>query len=949
MHRGEGEDSEVIRLAKLGDLCLAVGSVTDALDYFRQALSRTPAGDEAYRLGLILKITGCLRRMGRSDEALDIVESTLGSFTGRSRRDLLAEKANLLCLTGKYGEAVEVCEAVRQADPGIEREKDAGVYLVLGHVLARLCRWKQAIVCLEQAATFGRMCGDLKTVGNALNNLGIVYKNLCRFGDSARYLRKAVRAARGMSDQASLAVRLLNLSTTMYKQGEISRARRSVDECIKISALLNLTRTNLLASICQARLDAITGKPDRAMATLKAAVHRAESLDDRRTALVGRESIGEIMVMTGHADEARSMLEGCLAKVPDARDVEAEVKSRLAETYMELGRLGPAEQTAREAAAIAEDIGDLFEAGRALRVAGLATKGGGASLARAEQIFRKIGSRLELAITLYHMSQASPGDASESTRRLREALAIFRACRALEWRVRAQCALAREYARISQYEQASACLDEAKRMARDNGRAHEHVKRARAALDASISRGLPEIGPADASSPEGVYRALKSRLGACGAVLARLDEKGCAQPISSFDLGAESARALAAAVASKAGGPFVSTDAASVLGLAAGEGLGSLLGVRLSCGGRRALFAICWPADGHGRTRPGSLVEAYYEVARMTPALERGLVHDLDETLPVCLGGIVTADEDFKSILLTLPRIAEGTANVLVCGETGTGKELIAAAIHMLSSRRDLPFVVQNCAALPEQLLESELFGHKAGAFTGARGDKKGLVEMADGGTFLLDEIGDVSPAIQAKMLRVIETGEIRRVGDTAVRRVDVRFLSATNRDLAGEAAEGRFRLDLLYRLNVVAVKLPPLRCRASDIPILSRLFLNRFAKKAGKRVDGIAEEAMRALVNYDWPGNVRQLENEIEKAVTLVRASEVITPDLLSAEVTGGLGGSQRLTLRDELRSVERRRIMAALRQSGWNKSRAARLIGGISRPALIAKMKRLGIPLKP
>jgi Nif-specific regulatory protein len=250
---------------------------------------------------------------------------------------------------------------------------------------------------------------------------------------------------------------------------------------------------------------------------------------------------------------------------------------------------------------------------------------------------------------------------------------------------------------------------------------------------------------------------------------------------------------------------------------------------------------------------------------------------------------------------------------------------------------------------LPEQLLESELFGHRAGAFTGAKGEKKGLLEVAEGGTFFLDEIGDVSASIQAKMLRAIETREIRRLGDTVSRSIDARFLSATNKNLEEEVEAGRFRGDLYYRLNVVAVNLPPLRDRHQDVELLSLFFLARFARKIGKSVKGISCDAMRAMIAYNWPGNVRQLENEVEKSVTMVESGGTITADLLSSCITGAKQEKRSLGLKDELRIVERRRIVEALKRCAWNKTHAARLLGDLSRPALIAKMKRLGIPLKP
>jgi transcriptional regulator with PAS, ATPase and Fis domain len=330
----------------------------------------------------------------------------------------------------------------------------------------------------------------------------------------------------------------------------------------------------------------------------------------------------------------------------------------------------------------------------------------------------------------------------------------------------------------------------------------------------------------------------------------------------------------------------------------------------------------------------------------LAPIMGMAIAPTRRAAVPMCLGGFLTADPGMKATLVSLPRIAASRTSVLVMGETGTGKELVAQAIHMLSPRKQHPLVVQNCAALPEQLLESELFGHRAGAFTDARADKRGLLETASGGTFFLDEIGDVAPAIQAKMLRAIESGQIRRLGDTQVRLIDVRFVAATNKDLEHEVEKGRFRRDLYYRLNVVSLALSPLRERRDDILLLAKFFLARYAVNAGRPALELDDSAHRALAAYAWPGNVRQLENEIERAVAMMGRRNVLTAGLLSPRVTGGDGADFPSTLRDEVRAVERARILSVLERCGWNKTHAARALGGVSRPALLSKMKRLGIP---
>ncbi len=243
--------------------------------------------------------------------------------------------------------------------------------------------------------------------------------------------------------------------------------------------------------------------------------------------------------------------------------------------------------------------------------------------------------------------------------------------------------------------------------------------------------------------------------------------------------------------------------------------------------------------------------------------------------------GIIGRSHKMMEVFSVIDAIAGTVSTILVTGESGTGKEMVARAIHNRSQRKNKPFVVINCAAIPEQLLESELFGHKRGSFTGAIADKKGLFEEADGGTVFLDEVGEIPPSIQVKLLRVLQEGEVRPVGDVTQRHVDVRLLAATNQDLVVGVKEGRFREDLYYRLNVISILLPPLRDRSDDIPLLAYHFLEKYNAKTGKKVDKIAVDALQALQSYTWVGNVRELENVIERAVVLATSDTVTARDL--------------------------------------------------------------------
>jgi two-component system response regulator HydG len=274
-------------------------------------------------------------------------------------------------------------------------------------------------------------------------------------------------------------------------------------------------------------------------------------------------------------------------------------------------------------------------------------------------------------------------------------------------------------------------------------------------------------------------------------------------------------------------------------------------------------------------------------------------------------------------------QVASARTTVLLQGESGTGKEVFARALHRLSQRKG-PFVAVNCAAIPENLMESELFGHERGAFTGAVQATQGCFQRADGGTLLLDEIAELQPPMQAKLLRVLQEGEVVKVGGAQPQPVDVRVVAATNRDLEAEVAANRFRSDLFYRLHVIAVDLPPLRTRSEDVPALAQHFLRRFASQNGKRVAAIDQDAMAALQAYPWPGNVRELENAIERAVVLARGDVIGVHDLPERVATRP-GGSRALqfAVGTPLEEIERAAIAATLDMTGGDKRRAALLLG--------------------
>jgi two-component system, NtrC family, response regulator AtoC len=307
---------------------------------------------------------------------------------------------------------------------------------------------------------------------------------------------------------------------------------------------------------------------------------------------------------------------------------------------------------------------------------------------------------------------------------------------------------------------------------------------------------------------------------------------------------------------------------------------------------------------------------------------------------------IIGRSPAMRDVFYLMEKAIESPVTVLILGETGTGKELVARSIHYHSSRKDKPFVAQNCAALPEGLLESELFGHRKGAFTGAIADKKGLFELAHKGTIFLDEVGDTPQSLQVRLLRVLQEGEIRRIGDVTPIKVDVRVIAATHRDLKAEIAAGRFREDLYYRIQTFPIPLPPLRERTGDIPLLAEFFLDKYGRRLEKQCH-LGPESMTLLTGYRFPGNIRELENEIVRAMTLASDQGSITPDLLSDTIRNTSALSLDLTsgtVQEITDRMEKALVKEALEECRGNRTRAAQKLG-LSRRGLLNKIRRYGL----
>lgn len=338
---------------------------------------------------------------------------------------------------------------------------------------------------------------------------------------------------------------------------------------------------------------------------------------------------------------------------------------------------------------------------------------------------------------------------------------------------------------------------------------------------------------------------------------------------------------------------------------------------------------------------------------RLTTAIAEHFEEELERRAPELIeesatrfSKMIGQSQSMKRLFRDIQKVARTNSTILVTGENGTGKELVAHAIHERSRRRNQPFIAVNCAAIPGELIASELFGHVKGAFSGAHRDRKGLFEAAHGGTLLLDEIGDMEHSLQTKLLRVLQEGTILRVGDSEVRRVDVRVICATNCDLEEMVRKGEFRRDLYYRIRVINLSIPPLREREEDVALLARHFLSAAARRHGKGKKELSEECLRQLTFYDWPGNVRELENELERLVIMSGDDKIIderwlSPQIAQAPEPEPTIGFEGFELPEAIEYIERKMILETLQRTGWNKSQTARDLG-VSRRNLIRKVAR-------
>ncbi len=859
--------------------------------------------------------------------------------------------------------------------------------------------------CRRALASFEREREE-EDLANAYNNLGLICKSACQWEEATKYLEKARLLAEKLGHNYGVASRCLNLGVVKVKLAEWELAGYYLDQALRRFSEIGNQAGIAKARIALGQLHLKRREWEPSRAHLEEGLSIANECSLGREAVLAREFLGELALELGRYDDAADALRAALKEseaLGSPADLEGEVARRLAEVSLAMGRGRDALHLARKSMKACARGGDRYEELAARRAHGMAlaslgrTGEGTVEIQNVLSNLRRLGERYQLARTCVSLASclsASPtsGGGGETDPMvlglLREASEIFAALGLRGLQAEVQLEMARA-------EQADGATDRALD-AIDRGLAFvdgtdepvlsEKLEKFRGELErvfapdsellSSEMRTFLEVdrltrtGAGDKEILTSVLRRLVSRSGCDKGFVSICPDGSRGTVASAVGMDRSEAKRILSVLCSKEEGavdraaPLIvtSVERDSRLREASGalEGISCLVFMPFSLPweSRSAIFVARNSDNPLGSFNQADLNKlavhmnfaamALFGVERSELVKENvKLKGELESKF--AQDGIVTRNREMLEILELVRKIGDTNATVLVEGETGTGKGLVARAIHMASSRSSQPFFQINCAALPEPLLESELFGHVQGAFTGAVSDKRGMFEEASGGTVFLDEVDKTSASVQSKLLHVLDRQELRPVGANKWRRVDVRVICATNVDLRRKISDGTFLDDLYYRMNDIDIKVPPLRNRKDDIPVLASHFVQMFSEEFGKKVGGISAQAMEQLLGHEWRGNVRELEKTIKRMIMLAEEGQTLEIDLLSPEMRQGgapqgpLNGAGR-KLKEEVAKTERRTIAQALEACGWNKSEVARQLG-ISYPCLLKKIRVLGI----
>lgn len=994
-----GDRDDLHRLVDVADFYFRSENFLAALESYNRALSLLPRPAGAERGLIELKVARCHQARGSYQAALQHVDEA--KLLLRSSRDpiqlgkIFALRGNILLQMARYDRAQRYCELAYKLLRGTGENATLGeLELSLGTILFRLGFGDRAREFFTGALSTFRRIENEGGVASALNCLGLLHKNSCEWREAIRCLNGALELSeKNALAKYSASIRL-NLGIVHYKLGDWVLAEEFLNRSRQLAQEIGFTPCLVRNLVALGNLQRRRRRWAESRELFERAAALAEEHEYSRESVLALEFSGELLNDQGHHDEAAELYLRALARAEEIAplgDLVNEICRRLAETRLEQGHYEEALVLGQRALSSSSRIDDQYERAITCRVVGLAYSRLGRAN-EAEQFIgesldslTRIGESFELGQTLLRVGQHRKDAPDQAIEDLKKAFGIFLSLGTRGYAALAACEVAEVQFRSDRLDEAILHLDRALDLTSEAEEPALRSRITRLRLDvenayalrwtraggtidafkevARLLQGGNDVGTAlNELVHLGVTRSQSDR-----GFAALADATGTQRLMALHGLERSVAERILSRLSRgfketlQENRPVIVSQVASDDRFA-GDAAQALLNVRTF-----ALLPLALPSG-----RPGVL---YIDRLESNPAgtfnqaelnlltlvcnlaalsvLEHQRQELLQEnrTLKTQLlkqpyPEIVTGNARMIEMLRMAEKVGECAASILVEGETGTGKGLIAQAIHDHSPRRGKPFIQVNCAALPEQLLESELFGHTQGAFTGATREKSGLFKEADGGTLFLDEVDKTSEILQGKLLHVLDQKEIRPVGSTRWHKVDTRVIVATNVDLRERIRGGRFLEDLYYRLNDFIIKVPALRDRRDDIPLLLDHFLARFGAQYGKGVVEMRPEVRRALVAAEWRGNVRELEKTVRRMVILAEENEPIGMDLFPGDhptappVPADAGGS----LRDEVARTERRVIGDALGRNHWNKLRVARELK-ISYPCLLKKIRDLGL----
>ena len=992
---------------RLGDVYLESDSYSDALGYYAQAadeeLASTLGDPELARL--YARIARCHLGLGDLGEAKAYCEDSDALELDEESRTVAAEvdivRARIGIESGRFEEALKSAQRaydVLKTLPDSPLLADAGK--ALGIASAELGDVTAARDYFTDYLVSQKRLGNEAGLASAYNNLGVLAKRAGDFNAALEYFADALAIDRKLGRPAAIADRLTNTGIVLYRLSRWAEAEERLNEAREIFTRLGALRglvavQSALGNVYRARRE--WGK---AREIFQEGLSTSRENGYLRAEALALESIGSLELDQAKAEDALATLDKALAvayRISSNSDLVGEVLRRRAEALFALGRLDEAERDAGDALKHARGIGDRLEEGASLRVQASVFYARGERVAaetlvsQAEELLRRTGESFELARTALAdavgLRSASgrdvPLDRIEA--RLSSAEAVFTRIGAGDWVARCELERGKALKAAGQPDRARTWLERARLMLEvgQDAQGLAEVDAAIGELDAELA-GVGVARQGKYAAIASGYRFLEVSEPSADDLYRFAGEIADVLSVARLVLFsvAEAGPSVAASVDRTGKGVadvvrFVRNTVelrghASPLVLSGGRqrdesvpaeaGAIAVIPARTGPARDRVFLLYAERARGEGQTAfTQSDVEFMGAAARMLGlAYSRAGDSKLwkaEGELAQHLGGsaqfsgIITRSPEMLRILQDVDRLKDSRVPVLIRGESGTGKELIARAVHEGGRSKTGSFVALNAGAIAPHLQESELFGHVKGAFTDADRDREGLVQAAAGGTLFLDEVGEMSPQLQVKLLRFLQNGEYRRVGESLTRTSDARVISASNKDLIEEVRTGGFRRDLYYRLCAVIVEVPPLRDRPEDIPLLMQHFLDLYSTKEQKRTRGFSREVRELFLKHDWSeNNVRELENEVRRGVALCADGEPIGLDKLRPELrdryrVGEHGDAvARRSLRDEVETLEKSRILEALTKSSWNKQKAAETLG-LSRTGLHAKMRKYGI----